>query len=53
MTIFQLPRLIKNNNGTITEGRIAADIVTYLTPKPIHNEEGEIIGEVPHINKDK
>ena len=34
-------------------GRIAADIVTYMTAIPIYNEEGEIIGEVPHINKNK
>ena len=41
-------------NERISErGRIAADIVTYMTARPIHNKKGEIIGEVPRINKNK
>ena len=43
-----------DENKCISErGRIAADIVDYMTAIPIYDEEGEIIGEVPHINKNK
>ena len=51
---IEIEEIPDDANEPISErGRIATDIVTYMTAKPIYNEEGEIIGEVPHINKNK